>query len=72
MNLGVFVPEWEQWIKDRDASSSNIMDKGIEELDLSVRSFNCLKRFGVDTARDIMSFTDDADLMRVRNMGKDN
>ena len=66
------MPEWEQWIKDRDASSSNIMDKGIEELDLSVRSFNCLKRFGVDTVRDIMSFTDDADLMRVRNMGKDN
>ena len=46
------------------------MDMGIDELVLSVRSFNCLKRAGVDTVRDLMSFTDYADLMSVRNMGK--
>lgn len=41
----------------------------LEDLDLSVRSFNCLKRAGVKTVGDIISMTEE-DFMRVRNLGK--
>lgn len=41
----------------------------LEELDLSVRTFNCLKRAGVNTVGDIISMTEE-DLMCVRNLGK--
>lgn len=40
----------------------------IEELDLSVRSFNCLKRAGIDTISDLTSRTE-ADMMKIRNLG---
>ncbi len=43
--------------------------KTIEELDLSVRSFNCLKRAGIDTVKDLVSRTED-DMIKVRNLGK--
>ncbi len=41
----------------------------IEELDLSVRSFNCLKRANINTVRDLIDKTPD-EMMKVRNMGK--
>ena len=41
----------------------------IDELDLSVRSFNCLKRANINTVADLISKTDE-DMMKVRNMGK--
>ena len=41
----------------------------IEELDFSVRSFNCLKRAGIDTVADLISRTED-DMMKVRNLGR--
>ena len=41
----------------------------IEELDLSVRSFNCLKRANINTVADLISKTGE-DMMKVRNMGK--
>ena len=41
----------------------------IEELDLSVRSFNCLKRAGINTVEDLINKTED-DMMKVRNLGK--
>jgi DNA-directed RNA polymerase subunit alpha len=41
----------------------------IEELDLSVRSFNCLKRAGIDTVEDLVNKTQD-DMIKVRNLGK--
>ena len=41
----------------------------IEELDLSVRSFNCLKRAGIDTVEDLVSKTQE-DMIKVRNLGK--
>lgn len=64
-----------------DGSSAEIMvqtaDKGrektlemtIEELDLSVRSFNCLKRAGINTVEDLTNKTED-DMMKVRNLGR--
>ena len=41
----------------------------IEELDLSVRSFNCLKRAGINTVEDLIGKSED-DMMKVRNLGK--
>ena len=41
----------------------------IEELDLSVRSFNCLKRAGINTVEDLVSKSED-EMMKVRNLGR--
>jgi len=41
----------------------------IEELDLSVRSFNCLKRAGINTVDDLANKTQE-DMIKVRNLGK--
>ena len=41
----------------------------IEDLELSVRSFNCLKRAGISTVEDITNMTE-PEMMKVRNLGK--
>ena len=48
---------------------STVLDMTIEELDLSVRSFNCLKRANINTVADLMSKTED-EMMKVRNLGR--
>ena len=45
------------------------LEMTIEELDLSVRSFNCLKRAGINTVEDLTTKTED-DMMKVRNLGR--
>ena len=50
-------------------SKERLMEMTIEELDLSVRSFNCLKRAGINTVHDLTSRTED-EMMKVRNLGK--
>lgn len=47
---------------------SKVLEMTIEELDLSVRSFNCLKRAGINTVEDLISKTQE-DMMKVRNLG---
>lgn len=51
-------------IKEEDRKEK-VLEMSIEELDLSVRSFNCLKRAGINTVEDIISHTDE-DMMKVR------
>ena len=46
-----------------------VLEMTIEELDMSVRSFNCLKRAGIDTVEDLINRTED-EMIRVRNLGK--
>ena len=46
-----------------------VMKMTIEELDLSVRSFNCLKRAGINTVEDLVSKSED-EMMKVRNLGR--
>jgi DNA-directed RNA polymerase subunit alpha len=43
--------------------------KTIEELDLSVRSYNCLKRAGINTVQELANKTEE-DMMKVRNLGR--
>ena len=50
-------------------TKEKILEMTIEELDLSVRSFNCLKRAGINTVEDLTNRTED-DMMKVRNLGK--
>ncbi|MDA8066867.1 MAG: DNA-directed RNA polymerase subunit alpha [Thermaerobacter sp.] len=48
---------------------SRLLEMPIEELDLSVRSYNCLKRAGINTVAELASRTDE-EMMKVRNLGK--
>ncbi|GAA3317667.1 hypothetical protein GCM10020331_017320 [Ectobacillus funiculus] len=45
------------------------MEMTIEELDLSVRSYNCLKRAGINTVQELANKTEE-DMMKVRNLGR--
>lgn len=50
-------------------SEERILDRTIEELDLSVRSYNCLKRAGINTVFDLTEKTE-PEMMKVRNLGR--
>ncbi|MBO4452595.1 MAG: DNA-directed RNA polymerase subunit alpha [Clostridia bacterium] len=55
---------------DREETiKEKVLEMTIEELDMSVRSFNCLKRAGIDTVEDLINRTEE-DMMKVRNLGK--
>lgn len=57
-------------MKEADTESDDrILDRTIEELDLSVRSYNCLKRAGIDTVHDLTEKSE-AEMMKVRNLGR--
>ena len=56
-------------VKTDDQTQSSVLSMTIEELDFSVRSFNCLKRARIDTVEDLISRTED-DMMKVRNLGR--
>jgi len=56
-------------IEKEDALSDRVLDMPIEELDLSVRSYNCLKRAGINTVAELCSRTED-EMMKVRNLGR--
>ena len=53
----------------QEGESSQKLDMTIEDLDLSVRSFNCLKRAGINTVRDLVAMTEE-ELIKVRNLGR--
>ena len=50
-------------------SKEKVLEMTIEELDLSVRSFNCLKRAGINTVNDLIEKSEE-EMMKVRNLGK--
>jgi pyruvate,orthophosphate dikinase len=52
-----------------ESLTNTLFDRTIEELDLSVRSFNCLKRANINTVEDLISKTED-EMMKVRNLGR--
>ena len=56
-------------IERPETVKEKVLEMTIEELDLSVRSFNCLKRASIDTVEDLVSKTQD-DMIKVRNLGK--
>ena len=56
-------------VEKDDKSKEKVLEMTIEELDLSVRSFNCLKRAGINTVEDLINKSED-DMMKVRNLGR--
>ncbi|RSI98628.1 DNA-directed RNA polymerase subunit alpha [Streptococcus mitis] len=57
-------------MKEADTESDDrVLDRTIEELDLSVRSYNCLKRAGINTVHDLTEKSE-AEMMKVRNLGR--
>lgn len=56
-------------VEKDDAQRSKVLEITIEEMDLSARSFNCLKRAGINTIEDLTNKTED-EMMKVRNLGR--
>ena len=56
-------------VEKPETQRDKVLEMTIEELDLSVRSFNCLKRANINTVEDLISTTED-EMMKVRNLGR--
>ncbi|MBQ4115988.1 MAG: DNA-directed RNA polymerase subunit alpha [Clostridia bacterium] len=56
-------------VEREETKLEKVLEMTIEELELSVRSFNCLKRAGIDTVQDLTNRTEE-DMIKVRNLGK--
>lgn len=56
-------------VEKPEDTKEKVLEMTVEELDLSVRSFNCLKRANIDTVEELTQKTE-ADMMKVRNLGK--
>lgn len=69
VELSSLAMDTEIMVEAETETSSRIMDTSIEDLDLSVRSYNCLKRAGIQTVQELASKTEE-DMMKVRNLGK--
>lgn len=69
MNLTDGVQGVEIGVEREEDKRDRLLEMPIEELDLSVRSFNCLKRAGINTVGELTNKSDE-DMMKVRNLGK--
>ncbi len=63
------VQDVEIMVDKAEDTKDKVLDLPIEELDLSVRSYNCLKRAGINTVEELIKKTEE-DMMKVRNLGK--
>jgi DNA-directed RNA polymerase subunit alpha len=69
MSLTEDVGDLEIMVEKEEDEKDQLMEMSIEELDLSVRSYNCLKRAGINTVGELTQKTAD-DMLKVRNLGK--
>ena len=69
VNLCDEAAETEIMVENDEKGKEKVLEMTIEELDLSVRSFNCLKRAGINTVGDLISKSED-EMMKVRNLGR--
>lgn len=69
ITLTEHVGSVEIMVEKEEDKKEKVLEMTIEELDLSVRSFNCLKRAGINTVEELTQRTED-DMMKVRNLGK--
>ena len=56
-------------VEKEENKKEKVLEMTIEELDLSVRSYNCLKRAGINTVEDLTNKSEE-DMMKVRNLGR--
>jgi DNA-directed RNA polymerase subunit alpha len=59
----------EVMVEKEDDEKEKVLEMSIDELELSVRSYNCLKRAGINTVEELTNRTPD-DMMKVRNLGR--
>lgn len=69
VNLTEEAKDAKVMVEREETHQEKVLDKTIEELDLSVRSYNCLKRADIQTVKDLTERTE-ADMMKVRNLGQ--
>ena len=69
VNLSDNAKNAEILIEKEEGKKERVLELSIEELDLSVRSYNCLKRAGINTVEDLVNKTEE-DMMKVRNLGR--
>ncbi len=63
------VGEPEIMVEPEEEERNQLLEQNIEELGLSVRSFNCLKRAGIDTVGELVSYTE-SEMLKIRNLGE--
>lgn len=69
INLSENAKNAEVMIEKEDDEKEKVLEMNIDELELSVRSFNCLKRAGINTVEELTNRTPE-DMMKVRNLGR--
>lgn len=69
ITLTEHVSDVEIMVQKEEDKKEKVLEMTIEELDLSVRSYNCLKRAGINTVDELIQKTEE-DMMKVRNLGK--
>ncbi|NLY89864.1 MAG: DNA-directed RNA polymerase subunit alpha [Firmicutes bacterium] len=69
INLSDKVNDTEIMVEKEEEAKDKLLEMNIEELDLSVRSYNCLKRAGINTVEELIKKTEE-DMMKVRNLGR--
>ncbi len=69
VNLTAHVSDVEIMVEKEEDKKEKVLEMTIEELDLSVRSYNCLKRAGINTVQELTQKTEE-EMMKVRNLGK--
>ncbi|HSQ34004.1 MAG TPA: DNA-directed RNA polymerase subunit alpha [Peptostreptococcaceae bacterium] len=69
INLTEHVSSVEIMVEKEEDQKEKVLEMTIEELDLSVRSYNCLKRAGINTVEELANKSEE-DMMKVRNLGK--
>ena len=69
VNLSESIKEMDILVKNEDDKQQKILAMAIEEMDLSVRSYNCLKRANIHTVEDLTRKTED-EMLKVRNLGR--
>jgi len=69
VDLSSSISVMEILVNPKSDSKQKVLEMNIDDMDLSVRSFNCLKRAGIQTVEDLTRRTED-DMLKVRNLGK--
>ncbi len=69
VNLSDTIKGMDILVKNEDDKQQQVLAMAIEEMDLSVRSYNCLKRAGIHTVEDLTRKTED-EMLKVRNLGR--
>ena len=69
INLSEVAQQTDVMVEKEDNAQAKVLEMNIDELELSVRSYNCLKRAGINTVEELTNRTPE-DMMKVRNLGR--